>query len=378
MLIPFDDYPVHQTALPLAHAGASHPDHYDRFWFNGYTEDTYFAVALGIYPNRSVIDGAFSVVRDGVQRSVFASGPAPRDRTHTQVGPLSVEIVDPLRVNRVRVNAREHGIEADLTFTARTPACEESRHTRWSGSRAWMDATRATSLGTWSGGLKVAGKKLRLPRAVYGTKDRSWGLRPVADPAVAAPGEAETDPQVFFLWAPLNFDDRCLHFMLFEDAEGIPWARTGAVLPLLGENDPVTGGAPIREVSVRHAVRWAPGLRRSQGASLVLALPEGPQTVELEPVLTFRMSGAGYSHPDYPHGRWHGGPVVAGEDHDVDDLDGLAPEQIHVQQVVRAKWEDRTGLGVLEQLVIGPHAPSGFADLLDGALPGAVSGHPLG
>ncbi|WP_274535279.1 hypothetical protein [Pseudofrankia asymbiotica] len=26
MLIPFDDYPVHQTALPLAHAGDGHPD----------------------------------------------------------------------------------------------------------------------------------------------------------------------------------------------------------------------------------------------------------------------------------------------------------------------------------------------------------------
>ncbi|CAM5720953.1 hypothetical protein MAUB1S_00761 [Mycolicibacterium aubagnense] len=47
MLTPFDDYPVHQTPLPIAHAGNGHPDHYDRFWFNGYTEDLYFAVAQG-------------------------------------------------------------------------------------------------------------------------------------------------------------------------------------------------------------------------------------------------------------------------------------------------------------------------------------------
>jgi hypothetical protein len=65
VLTPFDDYPVHQTALPIAHAGGGHPDYYDRFWFNGYTEDYYFAVALGLYPNRGVIDAAFGVVHDG-------------------------------------------------------------------------------------------------------------------------------------------------------------------------------------------------------------------------------------------------------------------------------------------------------------------------
>ncbi len=103
--MPFDDYPVHQTVLPLAHAGGSHPDFYDRFFFNGYTEDSYFAVALGVYPNRGVIDAAFSMVRRGVQRSVFASGRVPADRTQTRIGPVSVGIVDPLRVNRVRVDA---------------------------------------------------------------------------------------------------------------------------------------------------------------------------------------------------------------------------------------------------------------------------------
>lgn len=41
MLTPFDDYPVHQIALPVAHA-------------------------FGLYPNRGIIDAAFSVVHDGV------------------------------------------------------------------------------------------------------------------------------------------------------------------------------------------------------------------------------------------------------------------------------------------------------------------------
>ena len=162
MLTPHDDYPVHQTALPLAHAGDGHPDFYDRFWFNGYTEDFYFAVAMGLYPNRGVIDAAFSVVHDGVQRSVFASGRIPFDRTETTIGPVSIEIVEPLRVNRVRIDAPHQLLTADLTWTSRTEAYEEPRQTRYAGTRLAMDVTRATSLGTWTGTIESGGHRLHL------------------------------------------------------------------------------------------------------------------------------------------------------------------------------------------------------------------------
>jgi hypothetical protein len=48
-------------------------------------------------------------------------------------------------------------------------------------------------------------------------------------------------------------------------------------------------------------------------------------------------------------------------------LNMLAPENIHVQQVVRASDGSRTGVGVLEQASIGPYRPAGFTDLFDGA-----------
>ncbi|KPM50965.1 hypothetical protein ACG83_36445 [Frankia sp. R43] len=392
MLTPFDDYPVHQTALPVAHAGGGHPDHYDRFWFNGYDEHMFFAVALGLYPNRGIIDAAFSVVRDGVQRSVFASGRVPLDRTRTSVGPIAVDIVEPMRVSRIRVDAPEHGLVADLTATARTAAYEEPRATRNDGTYPLMDVTRATQMVSWSGQLTVGGQSIQLTATgsdaagdggdgdgiggdcaggdgvvgVVGTKDRSWGVRGLGDPIPAAPRRMK--PQTFFLWAPLNFADECLHYTVMEDENGRPWTETAAVLPVLGAGDPVFGPEAdlgIRRLrGVRHDVRWAAGLRRSEGATLLL----GPgESVELEPLRTFRMKGVGYLHPVWGHGRWHGELVVGAETHKESELDTLAPDCIHVQQVMRARWGDRTGLGVLEQLVIGPHAPSGFRKLFDGA-----------
>ena len=45
------------------------------------------------------------------------------------------------------------------------------------------------------------------------------------------------------------------------------------------------------------------------------------------------------------------------------------PGNIHVQQLVRANWGDREGVGVFEQLAINAHAPTGLDGLLDGARP---------
>src|SRR5271167_3315078 len=117
MLLELDDYPVHQAPAPLAHVMGGHPDAYDRFWFNAYREDLFVGVALGLYPNRGVVDAAVGAVRGGVQRSVFASG-ALQDR-QTAVGPISIELVEPMRVATVRVDAPDQAIRGELTFTAR-------------------------------------------------------------------------------------------------------------------------------------------------------------------------------------------------------------------------------------------------------------------
>jgi hypothetical protein len=51
----------------------------------------------------------------------------------------------------------------------------------------------------------------------------------------------------------------------------------------------------------------------------------------------------------------------------VDELNPLLPQHLHVQQVVRATWGARRGVGVLEQVVLGPYPRYGLRELLDGA-----------
>ncbi|NNL65866.1 MAG: hypothetical protein HKP30_06475 [Myxococcales bacterium] len=367
MLNRLDDYPIHQTPVPVAHAATSDPNFYDRYFFNGYTRDggLFFAAALGVYPNRRVMDAAFSVVRDGQQTVVQASRLAPGERTETAVGPIRVEVEDPMRVLCVTLEENEHGISAELRFTARADAIEEARVLREFEGRRVMDSTRFTQFGTWSGELCVDGQRIEVDDdTVLGCRDRSWGVRPVGERApAAAPGPP---PQIYWVWAPLHFDDLCTLYGTFEDSEGHAWHHHAArAVPWASQVD----ASPDREAGVEtvrgvsHEIVFAPGTRRSQSARLGHA--DG--TIELTPLLTFQMLGLGYLSPDWGHGMWKGEEAVSGERWKLADLDPLDPRHIHVQQLVKARMGEREGIGVLEQLIIGPHAPSGFVGLLDGA-----------
>src|SRR6476646_847984 len=127
---------------------------------------------MAVYPNRGIIDGAFAVVHNGVQRSVFASGRIPQDRSQTRIGPLTIDVVEPLRITRVRCDAADLGIDDDVTLTARTAAIAEPRQTITAGTKTVIDSTRLTQWGTWTGRIAAGGSELPINQ-VYGTKDRS-------------------------------------------------------------------------------------------------------------------------------------------------------------------------------------------------------------
>jgi hypothetical protein len=94
--------------------------------------------------------------------------------------------------------------------------------------------------------------------------------------------------------------------------------------------------------------------------------------MELEPILCFRMKGIGYSHPEWGHGRWKGELAIAGESWKTDDINELAMDSVHIQQLVRARMDGQEGIGALEQMCIGPHAPSGFTSSWTGHRRGAA------
>jgi len=358
VLTKADDYPIHQTADPIASVGTSDRNFYDRYFFNGYSRDgaIYFAAALGSYPNRAVMDAAFSVVHRGRQYVLRASRVAGSERMDTRVGPLRVEVVEPLERLRLVVEPNQWGISGDLLFTRRAPALEEPRFHRRAGGRPFIDYTRLTQHGEWSGTLAVDGERIDVgAQRFWGTRDRSWGIRPVGEREAGAP----TGPfQFFWLWSPLNFEDLCTHFDVNEDADGNQWHAAGMVIS--------SDGVVQTMSSVGHRLTMKPGSRHAAAATITLQPQHGEAlAITLQPLYNFYMIGLGYGHPQWGHGMYVGENEGAGDSWAVKDVDPGVPFHLHIQAICEATLGTRRGIGVLEQLIIGPHHPTGFKELLD-------------
>lgn len=366
MLSSFDDFPIHQGTLPVAHTATADLNHYDRYFFNGYTTDAslYFALAMGLYPNRHVADASFSVVRGGTEQvNVHASRRAPDDRRDAnEVGPVKVVVVEPLQTLQILVDAPEHGLRADLTFRARSTPIQEPHFLQQVGVRVLFDYTRLTQFGTWEGWVEVDGELTECSSSsTRGSRDRSWGIRPVGERGPT--GAPLGDPQFYWLWAPISFERYSTHFDVNEYVDGRRWHETGFVAPL------DTPAEAMRAIDYR--VEWEPGTRFARSFEIDLVPWDGPaRTVVLEPLYNFMMKGLGYTHPEWGHGVWKGELAVGGDRFTLPVDDPCALDHTHIQAVCRARCGDDEGIGILEQFVIGAHDPTGLTGLLDGA-PGA-------
>ena len=229
MLTKGDDYPLHQTSEPIAFAGTDR-NFYDRYFFNGYSADgsVFFAAAMGFYPQLGIVDASFCVIAGGVQHNLRASRRSGGERLDLSVGPIAIAIDEPLQKVTLRIAAGDGPLAAELTFTGRHFPIEEPRFIRRNGTRLFMDYTRMTQNGRWSGWLSVAGTRTDLGAGWTGTRDRSWGVRPVGAAEPQPPPEGNFN-QFFWLWTPCNFDAASLFFHSNDDGVGAPWNRRGVI-----------------------------------------------------------------------------------------------------------------------------------------------------
>ncbi len=343
MITGFDDYLIHQNSEPVNQPGPSDRNFYDRYWMNGFDRDGEFVfeLGLGIYPNRHVMDGHFSVVVDGVQYCFHASRRAPMERKDTRIGPLSVEVLEPMRSLRIRLEANETGVECDLVFHARTAPVQEPKSDMREGVRVLMDTTRFTQLGAWEGHWSVGGirREVRL-ESTLGARDKSWGVRPVGEPEAGAPGLLTSEPGVYWVWSPLVFDGFCTQFGTFEDHDGNSTQLGGAVVPWYENSAKIPYGEDPghRELSTAsHSIEWQKGTRLAASAKLELVAEDGEKfKIELEPMIRFQMLAIGYQHPEWGHGFWHAEEAIAGESWKLDELDLLDYKNIHTHSICRA------------------------------------------
>jgi hypothetical protein len=255
----------------------------------------------------------------------------------------------------------ESGMHCDLLFTAFIPPHEEPRFIRRTGAQLSMDLTRMMQNGTWSGSITHGEHVIEVTASGFqGTRDRSWGIRTIGEPD-AQPNPAASGFQFYWMWAPLNFKDFSIHYFVNQDASGAAWNENAVLVPKIG------GGPELQMAHCHLSIEYQPGTRFARTATIEMTSAAGADySVILTPSWNFYMKGLGYGHPTHRHGSYHGDLSVIRERY---RTDSVTPDNVHVQALCRAELTtdagQEVGQGVLEQLVIGPHAPSGFKALLD-------------
>lgn len=310
MLSPMDDYPLHQIADVMRFVGTSDRNFYDRYYFNLHasSDELFMVMGMGQYPTLGVQD-AFAVVRRGDHHHVVrASRELGDDRMDTSVGPFRIEVQKGLeRVRFILDDKPEHPIAFDVTWEGAMPAFLEPRQYIRKQGRVLFDSMRFAQTGYWSGRLRVDGEEFAVtPERWKGSRDRSWGIRPVGE--FEPPGIHEGTPIMEGMWnyAPMQFDDFSILYIVNEHDNGHRALEEAVRVWADPQREPEWLGRPEHD---HHLVVAAPYV--SQIDRSVLRFPDapgGPLEVAVTPMThVWVMVGTGYGlEPDWKHGMYQG------------------------------------------------------------------------
>ncbi|MFF1262261.1 MULTISPECIES: hypothetical protein [unclassified Streptomyces] len=360
--VALDEYPVHQVPLSMKHVATGDRNAYDRCIFHlvDPTGEFLLILGLGVYPNLGVID-AYATLRVGDTLHAVRASDALRDDTRMElaVGPLRIQVERPLKdftLTCAADPADPDGLSYEINWSAAFPALWEPHHTQRRGGRLTLEGRRFVQAGRCDGRLRIGGREVSLD-GWTGTRDRSWGVRPVPGEEGGRLAEENRTEGFHWIWSPVRFDDRFLMVIVQEDADGY---RT------LNDATLVRDGHPDLQLGWPQAdITYRTGTRHPESAVVHLTDPLSRKPVELgvEILASSPLAvGAGYPPADdWQHGTWRGRDWTDRRSYDLSDpaAHPLAAYGV-IDHAARFTLDGQVGHGIFEHGSFGRHDPSGF------------------
>ncbi|WP_141005680.1 hypothetical protein [Nocardioides humi] len=178
MLTPYDEFPVHQSSRPFSMIPST-----DYGWDDGYyfgmmnaRDRMFLDVNFRVNPNTDMVGGAAVFVR-GDRQFVLRLNRVWRDDFALRIGPLSLEVLEPLRSWRLRLEENDSGLAFDVCWQGASPPILEAHHLVHQRGRVMTDQSRYNQAGRASGAIDFRGDRVELTPDVWGAaRDHSWGI----------------------------------------------------------------------------------------------------------------------------------------------------------------------------------------------------------
>lgn len=363
MLTRLDEYPLHQIAQSFAAVAGSDPQWNDGHYVCACDDEGNVCLASNVrlYQNNDVLDGFVCVRHRGRQHNIRLSRRLRPEIDRFAVGPLSIELVEPMKVLRLVLEDNEFGIGCDLTCTSTVRPYEDPVETTRVEGRLLGERATYELVGTCEGSVSVAGQRYALSSAHSSFfRNHSWGNQAGrGGPRYGAPRPSRRVPGVR-QWVLFRAGDHGGFY--FSDPSGRAASGKGAIL-FPDREVPVTG--------VDHALEFYQGGRRVKSGSFRLVDAEGTErSYTFADLGWVYCQGGGYFGGFDDHlgqGVYRGELHVEGEVWDVShptrlvDEDGEVFEFDHdwAESFVRVQCGEESGLAHFECVVI--NEPGGSA-----------------
>ncbi len=228
MLTKWDDLPIHQIPEPMGKLDSPDKDWLDSYWFGTYDPSNAVFLSIGLVtaPNTKVTSGYTMAMHGNVQYNFRASREMKDDRADTTVGPFSVEVIEPMRGWRIKLEENEQApISYELRFTGATEQylCKPHIFPPDGSGERWRHVVH---MGHYSGHITIDGKDYEVKNYI-GARDRFWGVR-----------TAWMNLGIH-IWIIAHFKDYCVFIFQQEMRDGSLKFFDGAIMRTDGENIPL-------------------------------------------------------------------------------------------------------------------------------------------
>jgi len=388
-LTRLDEFPRHQIGTTFDMVADGSPHWSDGFYFTTGDPDGRSAWFMGLrlHANNDVLDafvcvsrGEAGSARGGRQHNMRWSRRLRPEIDDIRCGPLSVDIIEGLRVLRVRCDPNEHGHGCDLLWEGWCPPYNEDHVQVILNGRLHSDRSNYLQCCTVSGWFEVAGARVEVDTWT-GVRDHSWGIgnntggpRSVA----IAPLLEPPAPPGLRQWCVFRLADRAVYWQFHHPGSGAYTKFESQCMFPYGDDR-----EPFAYTAVDHDIRFVEVADGADGVVAVPRLAEGVVRLTRPDGVVERYAIEPISYPVYLQGGGYfagfddglGRGVYRGDLHDEAetwDIDRtIAIDAPHGVDLNRAHYAEAwgrctnlddpadTGTGHLECVVLGPHPAIG-------------------